>query len=91
MLRHSLHCLRQFACSSLILLPLLCDVLGVLGQGAREYLLNFADLALASLLVARGLVVPLDHVDQLVDIEAGYDDVADLLLGLHLSPRHEGS
>ena len=55
-----------------------------------EDLLDLSDLAHAFLLVLGLFVMTLYHVDQLFDVVAGHDDVADLFFGLHLLPHHKG-
>lgn len=66
------------------------DVLGVLVARALEDLLDLSDFPVDFLVLFFGLlVVALDHVDELVDVVAGHDDVAHFLLGLHLLPHHE--
>ena len=58
-------------------------------QGSLEDLLYLADLSLALLVVVELLVVPLYHVNQLIDVAAWYNYISNFLLGLHLLPHHE--
>ena len=81
---------REFTLRLLFITSLLAiDVFGELVQGSLEDLLNLADLSLALLLVVELFVVSSNHIDQLFDIATRHNDIANLLLGLHLLPHHE--
>ena len=65
------------------------DVLGELVQGSLENLLYLANLSLTLLLIVKLLVMSLDHVDQLIDVAARHNYIANFLFRLHLLSHHE--